>query len=205
MLAYKLVKQNCVDSISYNVGSKLGDGAHGEVFEIADRPEHVIKFGVYYEIEESIEERFESIDATLRHMQANPSPIYANVFSYGSLGIYQRTVWGNEQQRYLLYYYVLEKLQKISEDEYRVFDSLISHEDREKEKDLSPVQIKKILVGLSRALDFDAKKITFFVENLRNSAVKHLDVHPRNIMKDSAGNFKLVDFDRMKLCQEKIL
>lgn len=204
MLVLKLLQKNCPERIPYSVGAKLGDGADGEVFNIADQPDKVVKFCVLYETGSiKLETKYKSISNVLSYLVDNPSPVYARVYVHDFMGSYTRTVWGNKQQRYFLYYYATEKLEKISEDEYRVFNSLVSHEDRKKKKDFTPQKVKEMLAGLSRGLDFDAERVTFFHDNLRKSSVIHLDVHPRNIMKDSIGNFKLVDFDRTQLVRRK--
>lgn len=199
MLVYKLVQQNCPNSIKYFIGTKLGDGADGEVFDLIDYPNLVIKFTILYGLPEaSLLEKYSSIDSTLKFLSHTPVCTCARVYQHEMLGIYTRP-WDGATQQYLLYYSVLEKLCKISTDEYRVFHSLISHEDQEKKKDLSPAKVKKMLAGMATALDFDSERVTFFYENFDKSPIKHLDVHPRNIMKDSIGNFKLVDFDRTLL------
>jgi thiamine kinase-like enzyme len=90
----------------------------------------------------------------------------------------------------------MEKLNKISEDEKKVFHSIMSHEDQNLHKNFSMSKIKNMLQGLSMGLDFDASKIIIFCENLRSTVIHHNDIHPRNIMKDNFGNFKLIDFDR---------
>jgi thiamine kinase-like enzyme len=115
------------------------------------------------------------------------------------MGSYSRDAWKNTKQRYVLYYYIMEKLQKITEDEHKVFDSLVSHEDRGKKKNFTPAKVKEMLQGLRKGLDFDAQRVTFFYDNFNKSPVAHLDIHPRNIMKDAAGNFKLIDFDRAEI------
>lgn len=196
MLVLNLCQQYCPHLIPYNVGNKLGDGADGEVFDIIGAPEQVIKFCVLYEYSSYVEEVYEKTSQVLHTLMSENTGVYARVYEYGKLGVYSRFVWGNQQQRFILYYYVMEKLQKISEDERRVFHTLVSHEDQNKQKDFTLEKSKKILAGLARSLDFDAERVTFFCENFRKSSVHHLDIHPRNIMKDSIGNFKLIDFDR---------
>jgi thiamine kinase-like enzyme len=92
----------------------------------------------------------------------------------------------------------MEKLHPLSEDEIKVFHSLVSHEDQNKIKKYSSLEINKILQGLSIGLDFDLHKVMFFCKNLNKLTIQHSDLHPRNLMKDSDGNFKLIDFDRTK-------
>jgi len=204
MLVLKLCQQLCPERIPVTVGARLGDGADGEVFDIIGRSDRVIKFCVLYETGSiKLENTFKYITNVLSHLISEPSPVYARVYTHTLMGQYSRVAWGNKKQRYLLYYYIMEKLEKISEDERKVFDSIISHEDRGKKKNFSPERIKEMLSGMALGLDFDTKKVTFFCENFKKSPVAHLDIHPRNIMKDAAGNFKLIDFDRAEMNNAK--
>ena len=93
----------------------------------------------------------------------------------------------------------MEKLFKTTEDERKVFHSILCHNDSGVEKKYTLEQILKMLDGLEFGLDFDKKKVMIFCEKIRASPVCHNDVHVRNIMKDSQGNFKLIDFDRSTL------
>ncbi len=197
MLVLKLCQQLCPEKITMPVGTRLGDGADGEVFESGDK---VVKFCVLYETGKvKLENTYKYIGRVVDYLIAHPSPMFARVYEHRFLGEYSRIAWGNQRQRYFLYYYTMEKLQKISDDERKVFDTIISHEDRNKKKNFSPDQIKEMLTGLGKGLDFDMERVIFFCDNFKKSPVTHLDIHPRNIMKDDAGNFKLIDFDRAEI------
>lgn len=39
----------------------------------------------------------------------------------------------------------------------------------------------------------------FFCEKLNKSPFANYDLHPRNIMKDKYGNFKIIDYDKLQL------
>jgi thiamine kinase-like enzyme len=93
----------------------------------------------------------------------------------------------------------MEKLFELTDDEKRIFHSVLSHEDKGETKNYEILKIKKMLEGMSRALDFDEEKVTFFCEELRRAPIIHNDIHIRNIMKDISGNFKMIDFDRCNL------
>lgn len=198
MLVHKLCSQLCPDKIPIHLGNKLGDGADGEVFELVDLSNKVIKFSVLYETgKKNINKEFEEISKTLQNISLNKYSSYAEVSDIKYLGIFSRdVVWGSGKQNYILYSYVMEKLEKLSEDEKRVFHSILSHEDRGLNKNYSLKIIKEMLIGLSRGLDFDAEKVIFFCDNFRKTPITHTDIHVRNIMKNAAGNFKLIDFDR---------
>lgn len=198
MLVLKLCEQLCPDKIPVVPGLKLGDGADGEVFEIQGEPDKVIKFCVIYDTgNRPIHKTFKQVEDLLDYFTDNPASAYARVYSHGYLGEYSRPIsWSNKGQAFILHYYVMEKLHKITEDERKVFHSIVSHEDRGIKKNFSPDKIKEMLTGMSVGLDFSVERVMFFCDNFKNTPVSHLDIHVRNIMKDSSGNFKLVDFDR---------
>jgi len=200
MLVLSLCQRLCPDKIPVMPTTKLGDGADGEVFEIKDQPDKVIKFCVLYEHNNiNLEKHYKNISKSLDYLIHNPSDTYAKVYSYQPMGEYSRIAWGNVSQKYILYYYVMEKLFKISEDERKIFHSIVSHEDQRKKKNFSSSKVREMLAGMKTALDFDEERVIFFYENFRDGPLSHLDVHVRNIMKDSSGKFKLIDFDRLEL------
>jgi serine/threonine protein kinase len=201
MLVLSLCQTFCSDKIPY-VTQKLGDGADGEVFNILDATDQVIKLSVLYEYAAEtltvVEYYQQKIAPVLDFLVAHPVEGFARVYSHQYLGVYDRPAGHNEEQ-FVLYNYVMEKLNHISGDERRVFSSILSHEDSGTIKNYSLAKIKKILQGLACGLDFDEKKVILFCENLHQAPVRHLDIHTRNIMKDASGNFKLIDFDRCVL------
>lgn len=204
MLVLKLCQTLCPDKIPVVASGKLGDGADGEVFEIKDDPNKVIKFCVLYETGSiKLSNTYKYISRVLDHLINTPSPTHAHVYTYSYMGEYSRPVTWKKEQKYILYYYIMEKLFKISEDERKVFHSIVSHEDRGIKKNFPPNKVKEMVTGLEQGLDFDAEKVIFFYNNFRKTPVAHLDIHVRNIMKDAAGNFKLIDFDRSELHLEK--
>lgn len=207
MLVLKLCKHYCPEKILYNMGDCLGDGADGEVFDIEGHPDKVIKFGVLYQRGSTqIEKKYRNIKSVLSELIEAPIPIYGNVYLQDYLGTYSRRVmidekWG--EQPLLLYYYVMEKLYPLSEDEKKVFWSVVSHNDTGIEKNIPLPKMKEMILEMRTRLDFDAERVTFFCENYKNSRVEHLDIHVRNIMKDLNGNFKLIDFDRSEIRKEQ--
>lgn len=194
MLAYSLVKKvtNKFDSL---VNLKIADGADGEVFTTIDN--RVIKFAVHYCWQsENTDSIIESRLKTYQAIKEN-SNVYATVYDYGYIGKGTRqTVSGT--QDYILFYYVTERCDKISEDESKVFHSILSHEDSNKSKTYSLAQVKEMLHGMSYGLDFSINDVVAFYVEINKCNVKHLDVHPRNIMKVN-NKFKFIDFDRCSI------
>jgi serine/threonine protein kinase len=183
---------------------KLGDGADGEVLTIEGQPDRVIKLGVIYEYPGHQQlDIYHQIQQVLDYVMTVQPFAYVHVYEHGYLGIYSRQVHvpprGRAKQDFLLYYYIMEKLSKITEDEKKVFHSIISHEDRGVEKNYSAEKIAEMLQGMSRGLDFDAEKVILFYRNLYKAKIDHQDLHPRNIMRDANGDYRVIDLDRCGL------
>lgn len=195
MLVLNVCKQVCPEKLNFNISHRIGDGADGEVFELQDGK--VLKLCIYYDWGESFSfENLEKVFSLLKNTNCDP---FAKVYDFSYLGQYERKLYDGNLQKYYLYYYVMEKLEKISEDEKKVFHSILSHEDRNIKKNFSILKIKKILHGLNMGLDFDMEKVILFCEQILKCKIYHKDMHPRNILKDKNNNFKLIDFDRCEI------
>lgn len=94
-------------------------------------------------------------------------------------------------------YVSMDKLEPCSEDECKVFHSVLSHEDRNLKKDYTKDQLLYMLKGLERGLDFDLQEALQFCLDVKECKFVHLDLHPRNIMKKN-NHFKLIDLDRIQ-------
>src|SRR5512135_1840403 len=202
MFVLSLCRQFCPDKIPVVPDVRLGEGADGEVFSIQGEPDKVLKLGILYERHDrGFENYYRQIQSVLDYLIVNYPDAYARVYEHGYLGSYSRKMphWRNGEQKFIIYYYIMEKLNKISEDESRVFHSILSHEDRGIEKNFSSDKIREMLQGMSRGLDFDAEKVILFCDKIKGAPISHLDIHVRNIMKDNTGNFKLIDLDRIEL------
>jgi len=169
----------CKELFTSDLFNKIGDiistGVDGEVYKFDN---NVIKISANYSYSYSTEK-------ALYYLFTNDCYPFSKLYGYG---------FSSD-----IFYYITEKLNSLSNDEYKVFHTIVSHEDKNIIKDYSVEKVKEMLQGLSRGLDFDAGKIMMFYEALQNSPIRHLDLHPRNILKDNSGNFKLIDFNRIKI------
>jgi hypothetical protein len=202
MFVLSLCRQLCPDKLPVQPDVRLGDGADGEVFSIVGDSNRVLKLGVLYERHDrGMLKYFTQIQKVLDYLMLTQPDAYARVYEHGYLGTFSRKAehWRTGQQNFIIYYYTMEKLRKISEDESKVFHTILSHEDRGIDKNFSLEKIGEMLEGMSRALDFDVEKVTLFCNNIKRAPLSHLDIHVRNIMKDDTGNFKLIDLDRIEL------
>jgi hypothetical protein len=187
MQALQLCQEVFPEALQYKHSNRIGYGSDGEVFDLIDKPNVVIKFCAIFE--DSEEKEFAAINI-LQQLIIQPLSFYAQPFFFSYLGRYKE---------HILYFYTMEKLLSLSEDEQKVFHTLLSHEDRNLVKNYSPAERQVILQNLRRGLDFDEGRVSLFVDKLNNSPVQHLDIHTRNIMKDANGNFKMIDLDRLTM------
>lgn len=166
-------------------GKEIGAGVDGSVY-LSDNK--VIKLSPNLDSEQT-----ESIINTVDYLYHNPLHTYTHVYDYG----YEKNSNFLQEDRYCVYY-TMPILNHLSQDEAKVFHTILSHEDNNVVKNYSQAQIYKILQGLSKGLDFDESKVMLFVEALKAAPIIHLDIHPRNIMKDDLNNFKMIDLNRVK-------
>lgn len=206
MLVWKLYQTYSENKLDFNLSDCLGDGADGEVFALKNDPNKVIKFCVLFNYNNSLDSDYQNIFDTISFIRDNAVSPFARVYEYSYLGKFQRDLKDKNPalSNFILYYYTMEKLQKISEDEKKVFHSIISHEDSNKVKNYTLDQIKKMLDGMSMGLDFDVERVMLFCKEVMKSPIIHNDLHVRNIMKDKIGNFKLIDFDRCTFKHSKL-
>lgn len=205
MNVLSLCTELCPKAIPVQVDKCLGDGADGQVFTIVGDDSKVIKLGIFYERhDKKFLQYYKQIQKVLDYLISTQPPAYARVYGQGHLVTASREAphWRSGRQQFVIYYYIMEKLHDITEDEQKVFHTILSHEDRGIEKKFSPEKIREMLQGMSRALDFDAEKVTLFCEKIKSAPISHLDIHVRNIMKDASGNYKLIDLDRIELEKE---
>lgn len=182
-----------------NLESKVGDGADGEVYNLISG--NIAKFSIFFPWEG------ESLDLVKKEKVEIVNRVKSLPDTFVKVINFQHLMDGSRQtvdgsQLFSIYYYEMERLFKISEDEKKVMHSLISHEDSNLKKDFTTQKAKSILNGLSFGLDFDFDKVLSFIKKLQHLetvGIEYLDYHPRNVMKDSGGNFKLIDIDRMSI------
>ena len=175
---------------------EIGSGADGDVYSLKDDPNKVIKYSVHYCWDDCNQNKIIADKQEAIKLIKNNKHLFATVFDFTFAGKGSRNTV-NGKQDYLLFTCVMEKLNKITEDEKRVFHSILSHEDNNKIKSYTQQQVESILNGLSLGLDFDQGKVLDFWMKVKLFPVSYTDMHPRNIMKDNFGSFKLIDFDRV--------
>src|ERR1035437_4975092 len=127
MLVLSLCNKFCPDKLPVIPGNRIDDGADGEIFTITNVDDKVIKFGVLYDPfdSDSIHDKnYNNIQSVIDVIINTQPRAYVRVFSQGYLGTYCRDILYGRQD-FILYYYIMEKLKKISEDERKVFHSIL--------------------------------------------------------------------------------
>lgn len=195
MYVLSICRQLCPDKLPVEPDQRLGDGADGECLSIVGDPDRVIKLGVLYDRgSQSIQSRYKKIKQSLETLIQTQPQAYVRVYEQNYLGTYDRP-WCDTRQDFILYFYIMERLNPLSEDERKVFHSILSHEDLGLIKSYPPKKVREMLQGMSKGLDFDVEQVSLFVAQLQAAPLEHLDLHPRNIMKRD-GAFRLIDIDR---------
>jgi serine/threonine protein kinase len=179
----------------FAVAQVLGNGSNGEAYLLNDGT--VLKVSVLMDWGNEgfdVREEYARIWWLLRQVKQEIPPHLVRIFDLGVLACGQL-----DKQPYTIYYYRMEHLQPLTEDEYKVFQTVISHEDRQLIKRYQPAELSAVLQGLEKGLEFDLDRVKDFYHHIQFSRFKHLDLHPRNVLKAKDGEFKLIDLDRMRL------
>jgi serine/threonine protein kinase len=186
----------------FHLDCELGCGADGQVFSILNDLGKVIKFGILYDDYSSdIDQRYQKINNVLSRIKITKPNLFVKIYQSDYLLKGARATFAGNQN-YIIYYYIMDKLLPLSQDETKVFHTIISHEDRGIVKSYTYEKIQEILRQMQRGLEFDILKVNTFYKkliNFQNGKLMHLDLHPRNIMKDHCENYYLIDLDRMQI------
>ena len=200
-LVLSLCQQYCMDKLHFQLEECMGAGMDGECYSLVGDPNRVVKLSVLCQRPgSSLADQYQAIEDVLATIMHDHPQAYIYVYGQEYLGAYHLKdhPWFGDQN-IILYYYLMDRLLPLTEDECKVFHSILSHEDRGVEKDLSPPKLRKILEGMGRGLEFDYPKVVQFCQHIQQAPVEHCDLHPRNILKDNNNNFKLIDVDRCRI------
>ena len=193
-----------IHTYNHQIINKIGKeynsgGADGQIFNHINDDNKVIKLSILFKCgEQNLYSIFKLINESLSFIENNKPFTCVRVYEHKFLERGERFI-NNSYQDYIVYYYIMEKLNQITDEEYKLFYSILSHEDRGIIKNYSDSILIKTLTDLNISFDFNFDKVLFFYKNLKNSKIVHNDLHPRNIMKDKQDNFRLIDFDRCRI------
>lgn len=185
-----IVEKYNLNITEYNLDKYLGVGADGCAYLSGDK---VIKFTHMFDNKKHLLNNYNKNKRLIEKIIVDSPKHFVKTIDFKFLKDFEK-----DNNYHIIYYYVMEKLEKLSDDEVRVFHTLLSHEDSNKVKNHSDYYINKTISNLSQFLDFDKEKVINFINQIKKYKIQHSDVHPRNIMKDNLGNFKFIDLDRLK-------
>lgn len=190
MKVISFLQKNAPNISLPKIGKELADGADGQIFEFEDK---IIKFSILQNWgPHDLSDQYQMVKSNIDFIIENKPDFYCKVFSHEFI------IHINKIPECIIHYYVMEKLNKLSDDEKRVFHSILCHEDRNIKKSFNKEQLENILIGLSKGLDFDKEKVIAFYNGVQENKIQHLDLHVRNIMKDN-NQYKLIDLDRLRI------
>lgn len=170
--------------LPFSLGKELGSGNHGQVFSLRDDSNCVIKLSVIYGPDSLTQ--YNKIADVLFRLQQYEGFHLPLVYRFGLI---------HHDETYLIHYHTMDRFQPISEDEGKVFHTILSHEDANRCKQYDSKQLIETLFGLSKGLVFDMSKVIAFYCRIHMSEFMHLDMHSRNILKTKSGDFKLIDLN----------
>jgi rRNA-processing protein FCF1 len=213
MQVLSLIKKEKPNFNFPKLGVELGYGADGQVFELIDDPNKVIKYSVIFDWNSlpspakskiNIKEKFSKLKNNLEIIKNNyhEHSFMVKIFNHEFLFQGKRKIVNNEDQDYLIHSLIMEKLKEISDDENKVFHSLLYHKNVFWEKDFSDQELDETLFGLAKGLDFNHSKVKSFYKKVKKSTIQHNDINLGNIMKNVDGDYKLIDLDRLSKKEE---
>jgi hypothetical protein len=185
-----IVKKYDLQIKDYKVGDYITSGADGSAYFSEN---FVIKFVDLFDSKNKVLNIYSKNKRIIYKIIDDKPKHYVETFDFKFVKDFT-----DNKNYHIIYYYVMERLNKISEDESKLFHTIMSHEDSNKIKRISDQKTIRTIKSLNLYLDFDYNKIIDFIKNIENYKIKHLDVHPRNIMKDNDGNFKFIDLERLE-------
>ena len=131
-------------------------------------------------------------------MKNNNISHFVKVHDYNTL-IEGTRKFAGKDQKYTVYWCLMDKLNDLSVDESKMMYTLLSHEFNNKVKNFTLEEASKILDDLSKGLEFEKDKVLEFYHSYMTGKIIQTDLHSGNIMKDNGGNFKLIDLDRLTI------
>ena len=177
------------------IDKEIGYGADGQIFSLKNSNK-VLKVSILFEYSKFFERDYNLIVKNIRYLQENPNNLFVNIYDFNfELDGLRKTFNGN--QRFKVYSYYMEKLNKLSQDENIVFDKIGDLDALYFDNDFYKSVVK--MIGDLKHLSFDRDKVLDFCKGLLNTNIFQEDYHIANLMKDDCGNFKFIDIDRIKI------
>ncbi len=171
----------------YPVNERLNGGADGDVFTSDDK---IIKFVKIKDEKKNANNVWNKNKAIITKIMDISPKHFCKIYDFGLICV-------SENPYSIVYFYLMEKLNGLSDDEKKAIDTLISHRDYNRKINFN--KALDLVPALDKYLEFDSNKMNLFIKQIQGSNIIHNDIHARNVMKDNFGNFKLIDFERMSI------
>ncbi len=117
----------------------------------------------------------------IQRIYCNPNKYIVKIHSYN---FYKENYW-----------YEMDKLYPLSEKEYSIFYEIFINQD-EVHSGFTSEWILHLDKKYRKSRQH--RKMLKFLKRIRNLPITHLDLHGGNIMKDKAGNYKLIDVESIR-------
>lgn len=176
---------------------QLGYGADGQVFAMPNQNDRVWKLSlVHKETKAACQEEVKRTIQNYEWIMSNEHPNIAKVYDVDYIASGERDT-GYYLRHFAMFYSIIEKLEDFTVDEFKVISSLLQAEYASL---TSLRNFPTVLNELRTFLTFDYDKVMEFQQFLLDCPIRHNDLGiSMNVMKDSHGNFKLIDFDRIEI------
>lgn len=164
--------------VPYDLEEKIGYGADGEVWSIRNS-DKVVKFSTLYPIyNTSIEDIFRLKAEVFDELFKRKEDIFVNFSDF----FREKVTFDG-----IVYSYVMDRLNYLSENEERYIDSFTLEEEKESS------ELKYLLTQEQQ------KKFNQFLKNKKMSRFVYVDFHCENVMKGKDDNYKFIDFDSVQI------
>lgn len=196
--ALNTFRNYCNDKIPrIDMNRKLGGGADGEVYPSLDDPTQVYKLCIMHDqFQEPVLSRYDRLSTIFSFLRDTPPNSYGRVFNFSKVELSEEAAKRYSNGAFIFHYYSMEKLERPTDDEIRVLESLISCQGGIR-YNYSMDATRVLLEGLIKGLTFNMEKMMTFANDYVLCPIIQTDLHTGNILKDKEGNFKVVDFDRL--------
>jgi hypothetical protein len=174
------------------IGKKIGSGTQGSVFLLRQEPQRVFKMSYLrplntYKIKENISERMVHYSLVMDSLSKNNSSCFPKIYKFGINKI-------NGPESAVVGWSSQEKLRPLDKKECIIFDYLSYFFQNATDINLFESNLKDKFLNVHLP-DGMIGRIMECYESYLDSPIEHNDLHYLNFMKDSSGNYKIIDFD----------
>lgn len=175
-----------------NLKEMIGYGVDGDAYSL-NSSDKILKISFLYDYGFDIERVYNNLKSNIQSVIELKPKCFVNTHSFKQLESGYRKFLINDtftDQKYYIFCYEMDCCTKLTEDEKRVFHSILLNKNSFKENYIS------LLNGMNDFLDFNIENVINFVNEVQQSSIKHIDISTCNIMKFN-DEFKLIDLDRI--------